>query len=209
MFVRRANLDVRAVDSAWRTREYASARFAQLVMVCMTFGGVCGESLYAQEAIDPRLEYNVKAVSLYAFGRYVTWPDAAYSSANSPFVIGTFGGNPFGDALDRIAKQKTVNGRPIEIRQISRPEDCTQCHILFVTRSVSSETEAQLFERAAGKPVLLVGETPGFATRGGVINFYHSGSNVRFELNPDAGLENKLSLNAKLLTLGTRAATHK
>lgn len=151
------------------------------------------------------MEYNVKAVSLYAFGRYVTWPDSAFASAESPFVIGTLGGNPFGDALKRIAQKKKLNGRPIEVRQIGSPEESGGCHILFVTRSTSSEDEKRLFEFAEGKPILLVGESPGFAARGGVINFYHSGGTVRFELNPEESLENQLSLNAKLLTLGTRA----
>jgi hypothetical protein len=184
-------------------------RFVQVVAGCCALLCMEGATSQAQDAIDPRLEYNVKAVSLYAFGRYVSWPEDAFSSGTSPFVIGTFGGNPFGDALERIAQKKTLNGRPIVVRQIDRPEDCADCHILFVTRSVSSETEGKLFQHAAGKPVLLVGESPGFAERGGVINFYPSGSNVRFELNPDKSLENKLSLNAKLLTLGTRAATRK
>lgn len=160
--------------------------------------------------IDSRLEYNVKAVSLYAFGRYVTWPDSAFEGADSPFVIGTFGANPFGDALERIATtKKTLNGRKILIQLIKEPEQCANCHIVFVPRSVTQAVEAKLFEHAAGKPVLLVGESPGFASRGGVINFYQSGSNVRFELNPDKSVENKLSLNAKLLTLGTRAATRR
>lgn len=120
-------------------------------------------------------------------------------------MIGTLGGNPFGDALQQIAQKKKLNGRTIVVRQIATAEESGSCHIVFVTRSVSDEEEKALFEFATGKPVLLVGETPGFASRGGVINFYHSGGNVKFELNPDKSLENKLSLNAKLLTLGTRA----
>jgi hypothetical protein len=163
----------------------------------------------AQEVIDSRLEYNVKAVSLYAFGRYVTWPQSAFGSADSPFVIGMFGGNPFGDSLDRIASKKTLNGRTIVIRPIASAAECTQCHILFVTRTVDKVTEAELFAEAAGKPVLLVGESPGFAERGGIINFYQSGSNIRFELNPDKSVEAQLSLNAKLLTLGTKTTTHR
>jgi len=170
----------------------------------MCLGGVAVD---AQEMIDERLEYNVKAVSLYAFGRYVTWPNAAFSASDSPFVIGILGGNPFGDALDRIAAKKTLNGRPIVVRSITNPAESAQCHILFVPRTVSAETEAELFRQAAGKPILLVGEAPGFANRGGIINFYHSGSNVRFELNPDKGVESRLSLNAKLLTLGTKASS--
>lgn len=163
----------------------------------------------AQEIVDERLEYNVKAVSLYAFGRYVTWPQEAFPTDDSPFIIGLFGANPFGDALDRIAAKKSLNGRTIVVRSITDPAECARCHIVFVPRTVPHDTEAELFRRAAGKPVLLVGESPGFANRGGIINFYQSGSNIRFELNPDKGIESRLSLNAKLLTLGTKATATK
>lgn len=180
---------------------------ARLLACGLAFGLISDQAIPAQEVIDKRLEYNVKAASLYAFGRYVTWPDSAFESADSPLVIGVHGGNPFGDALDRIAAKKTINGRPIEIRQVNSPADSEGCHILFVTRSVPKQAESQLFERTEGKPILLVGESPGFTDRGGTINFYHRGTNVRFELNPDQGLESQLSLSAKLLTLGTRAST--
>lgn len=182
--------------------------FQRFVITCLGLL-LLGRAADAQDMIDARLEYNVKAVSLYAFGRYVSWPASAFPKADSPFVIGTLGGNPFGDALDRIAKKKTLNGRTILVQQIDQPEQCLTCHIVFVPRSVSPAVEAKLFEHASGKPVLLVGESPGFATRGGIINFYQSGSNVRFELNPDKSVENQLSLNAKLLTLGTKAATRR
>src|SRR5450432_1916809 len=73
------------------------------LLLCLSaiFSSCCGSS-NAQEAIDPRKEYNVKAVSLYAFGRYVTWPETAFQTADSPFVIGVLGDNPFGDALEQI-----------------------------------------------------------------------------------------------------------
>ena len=166
-------------------------------------------SAVAQDLVLQQREYNVKAVSLYAFGRYVTWPESVFPTPTSPFVIGVLGGNPFGDALNRIAAKKTLNGRPIEVRQLVAPDEGAQCHIVFVTRTVAPELEAKLIQQASGKPVLLVGESPGFAQRGGIINFYQSGANVRFELNPDRGVECQLSLDAKLLTLGTKAGIQK
>jgi YfiR/HmsC-like len=191
-------------ESRWFGYETCQTLVGFLLLMC--FGRL---TVNAQEIIDERLEYNVKAVSLYAFGRYVTWPPEAFSAADSPFVIGLLGNNPFGDALDRIAAKKSLDGRTIVVRSISNPAECARCHIVFVPRTVSSETEAELFRQAAGKPVLLVGESPGFANRGGIINFYQSGSNIRFELNPDKGIESRLSLNAKLLTLGTKATATK
>lgn len=182
-------------------------QFRRALVGCLLLLCFCRAAVNAQDMIDERLEYNVKAVSLYAFGRYVTWPAEAFVNADSPFVIGLLSDNPFGDALDRIAAKKTLDGRTIVVRSITDPAECGRCHIVFVPRTTPSETEAELFRQAAGKPVLLVGESPGFANRGGIINFYQSGSNIRFELNPDKSVESRLGLNAKLLTLGTKATS--
>ena len=162
-----------------------------------------------QDVVDTRKEYNVKAVTLYAFGRYVTWPAGAFAKPDSPFVIGLYGSNPFGDALDQIAAKKTLAGRPIVIRQFTSPAECTDCHILFVAASVSQESETKLFEQLAGKSILVVGESTGFAERGGIVNFYQSGPNIRFELNPDKASQAQLSFDAKLLSLGTKVPSRK
>jgi hypothetical protein len=168
-----------------------------------------GQALLGQEVVDARKEYNVKAVTLYAFGRYVTWPNSAFEKPDSPFIIGLLGENPFGDALDQIAAKKTIAGRPMIVRQFTKPAECANCHILFVTGTVPAETEAKLFQVVAGKSVLLVGESAGFAERGGIVNFYESGANVRFELNPDKANEAQLSFDAKLLSLGTKVPSRK
>jgi hypothetical protein len=148
-------------------------------------------------------------VTLYAFGRYVTWPESCFEKPDSPFVIGVLGENPFGDALEQIAAKKTVGKRPIAIRMLTSPSDSIHCHILFVPGAISQETEANLFQQVAGKPILLVGESSGFAERGGIINFYQSGANIRFELNPDRANEAQLSFDAKLLSLGTKVVSRK
>ncbi|TWT86482.1 hypothetical protein Mal64_33070 [Pseudobythopirellula maris] len=163
----------------------------------------------AQEVIDSRREYNVKAVSLYAFGRYVTWPPASFESETSEFRIGVYGPDPFGETLDRIAQKKKIQERPIRVWEVKTPEEGASCHILFVTRATPPEVEARLIAALEGKSVLLVGETPGFAERGGAINFFVHGSNVRFELNADRAMANRLSLNAKMHSLGTPVSTNR
>jgi len=163
----------------------------------------------AQHAIDSRREYNVKAVSLYAIGRYVKWPDSVFPNEQSPFVIGIFGANPFGNTLNRIAQKKTIHERSIVVRQFATVEDYQPCQILFVTRSTLPTDEARLLKTLQGQPILFVGESSGFATRGGTINFFVDGNNVRFELNADQALQAHLVLNAKMHHLGTRVSSLK
>lgn len=192
-----SSIDRRAAAARWLPRLVAA-------VLAISASSAAVVPALAQDVVLQQREYNVKAVSIYAFGRYVTWPESVFADATSPFVIGVLGGNPFGDALDRIAAKKTLVGRPIQVRQLAAPDEGAQCHIVFVTRTVAPDLETKLIQQASGKPVLLVGESPGFAQRGGIINFYQSGANVRFELNPDRGVECQLSLDAKLLSLGTK-----
>ena len=57
------------------------ARFVETLVCFLAVAGLDNLRLDAQELIDERREYNVKAVSLCAFGRYVTWPESAFETA--------------------------------------------------------------------------------------------------------------------------------
>ena len=63
-------------------------------------------------------EYQVKAVFLFNFSRFVEWPPAAFASPDAPFVVGVFGHDPFGADLDEVVKGRSVNGRPLIVRRL-------------------------------------------------------------------------------------------
>jgi len=125
-----------------------------LVVALFSLGILASSSpTHAQNGIDSHREYKVKAVTLYAIGRYVKWPESVFADAQSPFVIGILGSNPFGNTLHRIAKKKTIHGRAILVQEYATIEDCTSvCHILFVTRSIPADEEAQLLEKLQESP---------------------------------------------------------
>jgi hypothetical protein len=177
-------------------------RWLQAVLCLVTF--VNSAAAGAQHPIDVQRQNNVKVATLYAFARYVTWPQTAFASATSPFVIGVLGPNPFRAGLNVIAAKKAINGRPIVILELQTPEQGSQCHIVFVTRAVARSDEARLFQEVAGRPIVVVGETPRFNERGGIANFFQSGPNVRFELNAQRGMDNQLSFDATLLALNAK-----
>jgi hypothetical protein len=148
-------------------------------------------------------EYELKAVFLYTFGRYVEWPSKAFADTSSPFVIGILGEDAFSGALDKIAAKKTIHGRHIVIRRFASLEEYrAPCHILFVSRSLAPDQQAAVFDKTRSAPVFVVGESPGFAKQGAAANFVVEGDRIRFEINAAAARQAQLSMDAKLLNLG-------
>jgi YfiR/HmsC-like len=179
---------------------------ATLLYFAVGCARVCGQSPETQDAVNPQYEYNIKAAFLYSFGRYVEWPKEAFAERSGAFVIGVCGEDPFGQALDRIAQAKTIQGRRIIIQRMATIEELQPCHILFVSRLITPEQQTAIYNKLRDKWTLLVGESPGFAVRGGGINFFLEGGTVRFEINVEAIRQEKLLLDAKLLNLGKKVS---
>lgn len=146
-------------------------------------------------------EYTIKAAYLYNFARYVTWPDGAFQGLDAPLVIGVLGEDPFGDALETIAQTKKIDSRAIVVRRYASLSEYEPCHVLFVVWNVGEETQDKALKELAGRGVLLVGETPTFTQRGGVIGFFVEENKIRFEINPAAAQRERLKISSKLLSL--------
>jgi hypothetical protein len=145
-------------------------------------------------------EYQVKALFLYNFARYVEWPTETFKAANDPIVICIFGQNPFGGALQQAVAGKVLEGRPFVVRQLSDFQPGSNCHILFVNSSEKKRFRS-MAGRLKGSAVLSVGETPGFTADGGVINFKLEDGKVRFEIDVEAAGREHLRISSKLLSL--------
>ena len=149
---------------------------------------------------DSDREYAVKAAYIYNFAKFVEWPADAFARPDSPFVIGIIGKDPFGSVIDKAVQGKTIDGRSFTVVRLKLDQDLKQCQILFVSASEKDKI-SRLFSDLKGAPVLTVGETPQFASRGGIINFKIENGTVRFEINPDAAKRAHLTISSKLLSL--------
>jgi hypothetical protein len=155
----------------------------------------------AQES--PPTEYQLKAAFLLNFAKFVEWPPAAFAGATSPMVLGILGENPFGDILERTIRDKTINSRPLVVKEFHSSAEATNCHILFIGAS----EKARLPELLAGlrrASVLTVGETDRFTETGGMINFVRQGNKIRFQINEVAAKSVGLKISSKLLSLAAR-----
>ena len=146
-------------------------------------------------------EYELKAAFLSRFAEFVTWPGKAFSSPGAPIIIGVMGDDPFGGALEREVKGKTVSDRKVVIRRVRSTDDLKNCHIAFISNSERSRF-GEIVASLGGANVLTVGDTEQFAQQGGAIGFKVIGPAVRFEINNGAAQRAGLGLSSRLLKLG-------
>jgi len=72
--------------------------------------------------------------------------------------------------------------------------------MIFIPASQQKDAEA-LIHFLKNRPVALVGETPGFARNGGMINFYLNNDHIGFEVNLQAVKAGHLEMSSRLLKL--------
>ena len=145
-------------------------------------------------------EYLIKAGFIYNFAQLVQWPTGAFAQADSPIVIGIFGTDPFGGIIDRVVENKKLGERSLIVKRLKRGASVKDCNILFVSASETPHLD-EIIQSTKGMPILTIGETPGFAVRGGIINLTLEGNKVRFEINIDAAKQANLSISSRLLAL--------
>jgi YfiR/HmsC-like len=148
-------------------------------------------------------EYLIKAGFIFNFAKFVEWPQATFAQPDSPIVIGILGTDPFGTIIDQIVQDKKIGGRGFVVKRLkwgADPKDVRECKILFVGASERAHID-ELVQIVRGLPILTVGETPGFAERGGVIRLVLEDNRVRFEVNVDAARQAGLTISSRLLTL--------
>ncbi len=176
------------------------------VLAAIGFGGPAGLTALAETGVSK--EYQVKAAFLVNFVMFVEWPTSAFAEPNAPICIGVLGADPFGDALDEVARGGRIKGHAVVVKRFHRLGDVDACHLLFVSRSESGNV-TQILAGLGPASILTVGETDGFCAAGGVINFFMERGRLRFEINTDAAGRYGLNISSKLLSLGKIIATAK
>jgi hypothetical protein len=143
-------------------------------------------------------EYDLKAVFLYNFTRFVTWPEQAFSSPSAPLQICVLGKDPFGRTLDEVIKNETVDQHPLAVNRIQAIGESVNCHILYMEGD-DPGLVARALEQLSGKPVLTVSSEPGFLQKGGMIEFHLVNGHLQIKVNLDAAQASQLSISSKLL----------
>ncbi len=149
-------------------------------------------------------EYQLKAVFLFNFAKFVEWPPRVFGNPQDPITICVAGANPFGSSLSDEARGKTVANRPISIRLVSNPPEARICQILFFPAS-ERKRERGFLEALQGSSVLTVGDADDFTAHGGIVQFRLVDTRIHMEIIIEAAERAGLRISSKLLSLADPA----
>lgn len=162
-----------------------------------------GAVLLIALTIPSHAQYNereLKAAFLIRFTQFVEWSGREGGKSPASVVIAVLNNPRMAADITRIAAKEDRSQIPVVAKSISRVEDAIDCHVLFVPSEETARFRADASD-IRRKPILVVGESPGFAQAGGHINFYLDGSHIRFEINAESARSSGLQISSRLLSL--------
>ncbi len=189
------------MDSGRRGLQALAARSA--LAIALVALGAPASAAGAGEAAD----YDtLKAAYLERFSRFVEWPaNTAMSDKARPFIIAVLGQDGFAHQLRSIYSEQTILGKPVKVLEIQSSQTIPACHLLFIGASQREDLD-ELLVRLRRRPVLTVGDTPGFGAAGVHINLFRADNKLRFEINEPAARAAGLQIGYQLLSYA-RSAT--
>lgn len=145
----------------------------------------------------------LKAVYLYNFLQFVTWPtDSKAPELSKTVTIGVVGDSPMNQALEDLASNlKKTEKSSIRIVHYGRYEDgmdLKACNVLFVSAS-EKHCSAEIIESLEKAPVLTVGDSDAFLSAGGMITMFERQDRIRYHVNRKAAAAADLRLSSQLL----------
>lgn len=151
-------------------------------------------------------EYKIKAAFLYKFGSYIEWPDNAFAAEDTPFTVGIIGAEELADSLEEIVANRTVGGRPVEVRKLDFADPLSGVQVLFIGQT-GPEILASVLETTKQQPVLIVTETEDSLSLGSMINFVVADNKVRFDVALDSAQRSNLKISSRLLAVARKVVT--
>ena len=169
---------------------------AGIVAIAVCLGG--GANLRAQTVAVP-IEANVKAVFLFNFAKYVTWPPVNLGDRSPAEVRVCVTANDAFFALLKAAVQgEDIDGKPLLPIALDGLDEAKSCQILYVGDSRTADAKAW-FEAVKGSQVLTVADGP--LNDDSVIAFVRDSNRIRFDINRAAASRRNLNVSSKLLRL--------
>jgi len=162
--------------------------------------GVLGVAIFLRAACGAEApsEYQVKAVFVYNFSRFVEWAPQAFAAPDEPFVICILGGDPFGARLDEAVRGEQIDRHPLLVRRFRNLGEIGDCRILYIDRSESAQLQ-QILAALDHRGTLTVSDLDDSSQRGVMIQFTTENNRIRLRINVESARASGLTISSKLL----------
>lgn len=146
----------------------------------------------AANTVDER---EVKVAFIYNFVLFAEWP----AEVGGTLRLCLSGADRFGPALD-VLQGRLANARVIELHRRPRGQSLKDCQVVFLADPLNTDGLRALDE-LRGLPVLTVGDSPGAAQLGVVLNMVETSGRMGFEVNLFSARAGRIKISSKLLQL--------
>lgn len=155
------------------------------------------------DASPPVSQEQLKAVYLYNFLQFVTWPSGlSRADQSSAKVIGLLGNSTISTRLEELsANLAKRNQAPVQIKSYGNyvdGMDLSTCHILFISASERRNFN-KIMTSLKHAPVLTVGDSNAFLAAGGMITLHEEQNRLRYQINRKETTAAGLRLSSQLL----------
>jgi hypothetical protein len=143
-------------------------------------------------------EQQLKAVFVFHFSHFVTWPPESSATATEPFVIAVLGGDAIAAQVEEAVRDEKVDSHPLVVRRLRAGEEIPACRILYVDRSMGALLE-QTLAQVKRRDTLIVSDLEGAARRGAIIELANEKNRIKLVINTDTAHDAGLTISSNLL----------
>ena len=143
-------------------------------------------------------EYQVKAAFIIKLVPFVSWPEEEIPNKNKKLNFCFFESSQQGAATRKLLLEdgnlkKNFNVLPVNQLQ--------SCHILFISKTTNHHLDNLLRRTRDYEKILTIGDSPSYANKGVMINFFLESGKIRFEVNWKAMKANNFKISSRILKL--------
>jgi hypothetical protein len=160
--------------------------------------GLLGAGPLSQAQAAAPTEQQLKAVFVFNFSHFVSWPPGTFAAPDQPFWICLMGSDELAAQLAEAIRGESVDGHPLRLRRTTSAAETSDCHILFADRGHESELPA-VFQRPEQRGLLTVSDVEGSARLGVMIELARQDNRIRLRVNLQAARAAGLAISPNLL----------
>jgi hypothetical protein len=153
-----------------------------------------GRLAVAQDVTEPAL----KAAFIYNFARFTTWP--AQQAPGDSFTICVLNDAAVTEALQRAVAGRSLADRPVVVTAITASAPKRACRVLYVAGLTVAQVSTVVSELRE-VPVLTISSIDGFASAGGMTQFFFEHGQLRFRIHLESAKRAGLQISSRLLIM--------